>query len=187
MNRPIPSGRLSLKTALLAGLCLLACCAPPSASLPPSLQRPDIPYDLESLFHLEPFGRPGLDEGFGKNAAVVTAISNLSCGTCVSRELKRIQAMSVAHGERLDFVLVVSGEDEYYLRNLRRVGRIRFPILLGRAPGPSTQKPDQMTIDLIDKNRRRLIYRFTPYPGPECAGDFQVFQTRALHYLEGAR
>ena len=72
-----------------------------------------------------------------------------------------------AHGQTLNFVLVayepgyVMTGQSLYLNTLRRVGAIKFPILIEDEMGQSGLG-DQFLIGLYDKRQARIVLRYYP-------------------------
>jgi len=90
-----------------------------------------------------------LDSAFEQDAAVIVYISNLSCNTCVSREVKYLNALHGRFRDRLDFVMIVNGRDDYYANNLRRIGRVMYPILIEPEAG-WLGFPSRFSISFLD-------------------------------------
>ncbi|MDJ0840427.1 MAG: hypothetical protein QNK37_28210 [Acidobacteriota bacterium] len=125
-------------------------------------------YDTETLFQLEAFDEIALADHFAARYAVTAYYTEISCMSCVQRELESMRTMKERLGDRLDFVLVTynpgfaqNGSAGNYLLDLRRVGRIDWPILLEAEKGAASLG-NRFTIALLDKQRGEIIYRYFP-------------------------
>ena len=119
-------------------------------------------FDAAQLLELEPFGDWDPDRHFTQDLSLVFYFSELSCQTCTTRELQNVARWHQRFGDRMDFYLVVQGQDPVYLNNLRRLGRVNYPILLeehlGQLGLPKT------TIALFRKNTQKILAAYFPSP-----------------------
>jgi len=142
----------------------------------------DEPFDQEKLFELANFGSPALADGYHADALILIYFSNLSCSTCVNRELALLNEMYEAHSRSIDFLLVVNGHHKGYLHSLRRVAQVKYPILIEEEAG-FLGFSEKLTLMLVDKRTGRQVFRYHPFPDPRLAGAFDLFRDRVLDYL----
>jgi len=84
----------------------------------------EIDFDYTILANLNSYKDYNPEDIFAKNWAIIVYISKLSCSSCVAREVAHLNAMHAEYGEA-NFMMVVHGWDEVYLRNMVRVGKVQ--------------------------------------------------------------
>ncbi len=110
-------------------LLLLSACQ--VARQPPgSFSRRILPLDNQQLTALEAFGEFLPEEHFTSPITLLLYYSELSCGTCTSKALTEMKNLHEHYGNRVNFLLVVRGQNSVELANLRRMGKVGYPILL---------------------------------------------------------
>jgi hypothetical protein len=62
------------------------------------------------------------------------------------------------YGSRIGFIVIVDDYDFGFLRNLRRIGRVGFPILFAETKDACALPPN-IHVALYDLNSRRLLRR----------------------------
>ncbi len=122
-------------------------------------------YDPALLTALAPFETFESERRFSHDLAVVFYLDERSCETCTIRELDALAGWHGRYGDRIEFLLVVHGRDPMYLRNLRRAGKARYPILLEPARGAAGL--DRTGVFVIDLSRGRIVADY--YPRPDAA------------------
>ena len=148
---------------ILLGLTLAACGHKgddPTYTLEPA------PFDLSPLSAMASYGDFDPAEIFTNDLSVMLYFTELSCSTCTDRELRRMVDWHQRWGDQIDFVLAVQGQDPLYLRNLRRLGKVSWPILL----------PEQGDLDLpktavvvVSKQQGLALARWHPLPDADDA------------------
>ena len=126
-----------------------------------SMVFPDTPFDLQKVLELESFGEPGAEDALSKPYVLVVYFHQLTCNTCLNTSLSYLNEMYESASGNLGFLAVVHGEDFQYLRNLRRIGKVTYPILMERVPGEAGLL-DHFNISLVDVSRQRLLVRYFP-------------------------
>ncbi|CAM2064109.1 hypothetical protein SCOR_02000 [Sulfidibacter corallicola] len=111
---------------------------------------------------------------------VILYFSELSCTTCTDESLVYLAEWHEALADKVDFLLVVQGQDPLYLNNLRRLGRVKYPILLESEPG-MLGLPETAVL-LVRKGASEPVWGFHPVPGGENQRHAERFLAR-LHEL----
>ena len=146
------------------------------------VHRDSRPFDLAALLELEPFGEFEPERHLAHDISVVYYFSELSCTTCTERELVTVASWYERFADRANFILVVHGQDPLYLRQLRRIGRVRYPILLETGIGQLGF--ETTTIAIVDQVPGLIVARYTPKPderGTQTAVDtMEKLLNRAL-------
>ena len=140
-------------------------------------------FDSEVLLELEPFGLFNPDTQFTKDLSVVFYFSELSCNTCVTAELANVAQWYDRYSSQVDFYLVVQGQDPMYLHNLRRLGRVKYPILIEQNPGYSGLTTT--TIALFRKHTNQVLTSIQPTPETVNGKETEAFERRLKHELGG--
>lgn len=144
---------------LLLGALVCVCCKP---AQPPPVSLDN--FDTRALLELKTFGDWDLAQELQNRYSVILYFSELSCGTCSDIALKKVSELYQDHKDQVDFMLVVHGQDPTYLANLRRVGKVRWPILLEEFPGQSGFHTELTTIVLLDKQTQSVVTLIQPQP-----------------------
>lgn len=107
----------------------------------------------------------------------------VDCTTCVDENLLKVYEFIKAHKPPWHLVLVAH-QNNYnptkpnpYLRNLKRVGRLKAPILIEMNPNQSGLGPN-FSLNLIDTLAQTIIIRYEPEIGRD---DWQHFE-KVLQY-----
>jgi len=113
------------------------------------------PYDYSALLDLEPHGRFDPEADFKGDYALIYYFSELTCNTCTDRDLVHVANWFQRFGDRVDFLLVVHGQNKMYLKRLKRLGKVNYPILLEEHRGQAGFGAS--VIALVDKTKGEVI------------------------------
>lgn len=123
------------------------------------IQERELEFPLSNLLELEPFGSFEPERDLVGPFAVMLYYSELSCNTCTAEALVELAELYKRHGDQIRFLLVVHGQDPIDLGNLRRVGRVQFPILLENEDRLGLP---QQFCGILDLNKQKFVYSFIP-------------------------
>ena len=149
------------------------------------IRETDTFIDLGLLLELTPYDdqRFSLDEN--KRWVLLCYYPEVSCNTCVSRELKNITGLHRILREEAAFVLVSDASSVHNLRNMRRIGKVTFPMLLQQES--RLELPDLFAIYLVDVERSQIKLIWYPLPSPKSAWLFGVFEERVKAKIRGGK
>jgi len=145
--------------------------------------EPSMRIDTEALLNLEPFGEFDPSLHFTRDLSVVFYFSELSCNTCTTKELENMADWYSQFGDRVDFYLVVHGQDRVFLNNLKRLGKVDYPILMETSFGQMGL--GRTTIALFRKNTQQVLARYFPTPDQVHLKDLARFEARLHKELSG--
>ncbi len=93
----------------------------------------------------------------------------ISCTTCKAKALNQLVKFSQENKD-LDYLFVTTEQDDYNLRQVKRIGKVDFPILIEPYQGFLGLAP---TIGLffIDNNSGRIISKHYPTPDNKSSPD----------------
>lgn len=127
------------------------------------LEREEIPhFEPFQILDLEPFGDFDPEQHFSKDLSLVFYFNQLSCQTCTTRELRNMSVWYEQYSDQMDFYLVVQGENPVYLNNLKRLGQVKYPILLEKVPG--SLGLSKTTLVLFRKHSQEILATYFPTP-----------------------
>ena len=136
----------------------------------PWVRQVAIPFDLQLLEKQTPYFEGDVVQ-FKKPWSVIVYVSEMTCNTCLNRELAHLNDM-VHNTHNVDFVLVASGWQPSYLRALRRVGKVNYPIIPERE-SDSLGFEQRFSISLIDNASSVVVLQYFPETGkPDMFTEF---------------
>ena len=147
-------------------------------------------FDATVLDELPTMDNITLDQAESADFAVIAHVEQVSCRTCVDRELAALQQLSHSLQGKLDSLLVASdagftenGKVSKDLVDLRRVGRLSFPVLLENVRGEAGLGP-LFNLSLWDRNRGEIVFRY--YPQTSRDDLWPVFEKKVKTYIRAA-
>lgn len=147
------------------------------------LVREKIPhFDPFQILDLEPFGDFDPDQHFTKDLSLVFYFNQLSCQTCTTRELGNMSTWFEQFSNQMDFFLVVQGENAVYLNNLKRLGQVKYPILLEKEPG--ILGLSKTTIILFRKHSQEVLAVYFPTPDKPHPKALTLLEQRLFEELD---
>ncbi len=155
------------------------------------VSRPDSPlidysvreFDVGLLLGLQSFGDFDPDLEFTHDLSVIFYFSSLSCSTCTTRELRNLADWYEKYRDRVDFFLVVQGQDDVYLHNLKRLGDVKYPILLEAEQGDMGFA--HTCVMLMSKNEASVLATYYPQVDPKTADDILFLETYLVGQIKG--
>lgn len=146
-----------LPVGVLIALILLGC----GASQPDNYSLKTADFDPSPLWEMPSYGDFDPQQDLQHDLSVLLYFSELSCSTCTDRELRRMVDWHHRWGDRVDFVLAVQGQDPIYLRNLRRLGKVTWPILLAEE---NTLPLPETAVVVFSKQENKALAQWRPLP-----------------------
>lgn len=119
------------------------------------------PFNTQSLRELDCFD--STVESENSKWLLLAYVPVLSCQTCTDRDLKHMAEMHRLYSDKIDFTLVCNDANFQYIRNLRRVAGISFPVLIEKNEGALGLQP-RFHFLLIDKTLDQSLLQFNPSP-----------------------
>lgn len=151
----------------------------------PKAASPTLAFDVAALLELEAFGDITAAQHFDQDLSLVFYFSELSCRTCTHQELQTVADWYSRYQDKMNFYLVVQGQEPSYLHNLRRLGRVHYPLLLEAQRGqlglPTT------TIALFRKSTQHILAQYHPQPDQSHIADKALFHKRLQEELGGRK
>lgn len=144
------------------------------------------PYDFETLDRLIPWKSPSSIETFEHRFVLITYISELSCQTCLKREIKMLHNLQAQQKVELDYAIVVhepgaTGDDfNPFLNNLRRISQLKGPILLEDKRGEAGLGKN-FSFSLVDRQQKSIRCMYTPRPE---SNDWKLFEDEIIMILK---
>jgi len=183
--------RFPALAGLLAAMFALHCGGPAESTPAPAsdtaesrlateIKRPEEAFQLDKVTQLPLFGQRPSEPDWTKRFAVFVYFNNLTCATCLNEGLDYLADMHQRLGEQVAFAAVVQGTDFQYLRNLRRIGRVGYPIYIEDTP-ESAGFPPLMNVSLVDLQKERTLLRF--FPDINNLHLFESFEQEARAFL----
>lgn len=124
-------------------------------------------FDPAPMLEMKNLGDFDLDKHFSRELMVIFYLSELSCETCAMRELGNVAQWREQYGDRVDFFMVVQGRDPVYLSNLKRLGKVNYPIFLEDQLGDLGFS--KTVIAIADKSTGHLLAQYHPMPDMDTA------------------
>jgi len=143
-------------------------------------QTPGTDFNIDQLFDLEHFGDPPMTP-LEKPWLILVYFDHLTCTTCLNQNLSLIRQMKRDLGSNTAFVAVVQGENFKFLRDLKRLGTIDYPLLIESHAGQIGLEA-QFQINLIRRSDQKLLLRYLPVSGQPHL--MPIFETRVRAMLE---
>ena len=119
------------------------------------------PFPLTEALALPVFANESVDDSLQRRLALFVVFDELTCTACLNTSLDYVAAMHDDLGDRLGFIAVARGAGFSSLRNLRRIGRVRYPILEAETES-LTDLPEVFHMALVDLREERVVLRFAP-------------------------
>lgn len=118
--------------------------------------------DVEHLYALPtPFDQ--LRKSPTNRYVMVIYYPRLACTSCVNDTIVKVVAAADVYRD-IDYLLV-AGENDYYLNNLKRVRHIKFPIFLEQTEGEAGIDTSTLTLYLVDVQFQKAVLKYVPTPG----------------------
>ena len=177
--------RMNLGPSICFVMLILGCGqnqVPPLERASPSVRPVAVSaIDMASLFGLKVFKNgPYIPKN---NFVLVIYFSDLSCASCVQRELKVLCDTMDLYIDVMDYLIIAWTENTAYLRNLKRINRIEFPILVEHYPN-EMKISEEMSVNLLDVSTGEFIIRFSPNPNPNTSHEIYDFLSKVKHHIE---
>lgn len=93
----------------------------------------------------------------------------ISCTTCKAKALNQLVNFSQKN-KGLDYLFVTTEQDDYNLRQVKRIGKVDFPILIEPYPGFLGLAPT-IGLFLIDNNSGKIVSKYYPTPDERSLPD----------------
>lgn len=162
---------------LISAILLLVQCS----SEPSPIILKNVPFDAQTLLSLESFGKVTYEES--SRWLVLAYVPTLSCQTCTNRDLQYLATMEQRLREMADFALICNPGNREYVRNIRRVTKIKFPILIEKQEA-SLGLAQHFHFLLIDKaNNQSVVQFFTASTLPLDQGMIP-FEEKILEFIK---
>ncbi len=139
-----------------------------------SIRELTTPFNVDALVELVPYKSDAL--AITSRYIILIYLTEVSCGACSDRELISISKEYQNRG--YPFLLVAGPSKSFYLRNMKRVLKLQFPMAL-EAYGGQLGLPSKFNISLIDIEKRMVTLRYIPEPGPDSTSQLHRFLTKA--------
>ena len=120
-------------------------------------------FNIQDIIDLPPFSEE-MNFLINKRFIVISYFSNLSCNTCLNRELKYINRWS-KRAHEVSFLCIAKSMYENYTRNLIRIGRVKYPILIADDNFRSGLAKGEFCLSFIDLKTNKIVFQMFPAPG----------------------
>jgi len=164
--------RSSLWPALLGLLLLSTACGEGAFKY-------DAEVDWQSILECEVYDRDHGFRGPEKDFMLLVYVPDVHCRTCVDENIASMIDYYERKPENLEFLFLTyspdvrAGRKDPNLVRLRRVARLRFPVLLEPTPGFSGFE-DVPAFYLVDSRSNRAVLRYAPIP--EADSEWHAFE-----------
>lgn len=167
----------------LATLSVLAC-----QSLPETIHTKVIDFDVTQLESLTPYSGKLGDSRY----VLLTYFNELSCRSCVNQNLEHLANLHTKLDPKSDLELVLVANDpassaagaHRYLNDMRRIGRVEYPILLEAYPGQLGLEV-ALVITLIDRQSGKQLVHYTPMTGKDDWPEYYAHLQKEVPSLKG--
>lgn len=144
-----------------------------------------VEFDVGQLLDLKSNGAFDPDHQFTHDLSVIFYFSELSCTTCTTRELENLAVWYQRYREHVDFYLVVHGQDPLYLSNLRRIGKVEYPIFSEAQQGDLGIHDTAILV--ASKARSQILASYRPSADEETAHEITVLEQFLVGLMNGSR
>lgn len=141
-----------------------------------------ISIDIPSLSSSQTFSRQKLQLNPSSKYIILFFFDKSSCSSCVTRELAYFNEFEKEVKSFADFIVVANNWDYTYIRNIKRVGKTKCPILLNVSE--RTLPLHSVTLALIDKASSTVVMRYFPKPDPSHAEMFLEFKQKVSEAIK---
>jgi len=119
------------------------------------------PFHLDMLHELEPFNDRMPVPSLVKPWLLLVYFDHLTCGSCLNQNLELLAELNASLSSEADFVAVVYSRNFEFLRNMVRIGKLTFPILLEDHPGQMGWDP-HFQIHLVHVSSKTSVLQYFP-------------------------
>lgn len=133
--------------------------------------------NLETLIQLEVITGVDSFDFSQKNKILIYFLSDISCNTCVSRDVKIISQIQGDVLPQVQILILAKSDNDYYIQQLRRVGRLTIPVLRYLQNEPDALFNGESMFLEVELESSRVLSGYYPQPNPE-------FEQCTWEYLE---
>jgi len=149
---------------------------------PQLIQEADLYLSASQINNIPSYNFPSLSQYIESAWTIIIYVPELSCRTCVSRDVVYANDM-VYRYPVIDFIMIANTDEEYYLRNLVRIGKISYPILVYPKDLPPLLG-ERFSISLYDVVKQKIVLQYFPSPDPKLEQVIVEFDRRVAAFLE---
>lgn len=139
-------------------------------------------FAVDQLFDLEHFAEPPLVP-IEQPWMILVYFDQLTCTTCLNQNTGLLAQMKREMGDQVAFVAVVRGDNFNFLRDLKRMGKFDYPLLIEPLAGQIGLEA-QFQINLIRMSDQKLVLRYLPVSSQPHL--MPIFETKVRSLLKSS-